>query len=82
MEELKKVKKSNRVSVRLRRAIKELTDKGNHFNVGCAILEDIIVQGIKAQNKVLENRDSKGDYFISSHIYEETFKIIKKHLNG
>jgi len=81
MSELKKVKKSNRVNVRLKRVVNELTKEGNHYNIGCTLLEEFIIHGMKDFEKEIENRDETKNHFISSRCYEQTFEIVKKHLS-
>lgn len=77
---MKVLKKSSRVNVRLKRLIKDLTEEGNRTNIGCVILEDIIIKGIEAELKLLKKRDPEKNYFIGNGIYKQTDEIIKKHL--
>ena len=81
MSELQKIKKSARVNVRLKRLIKELTEVGNHYNIGCCIIERMITNGVDEAKKELEERDETKNHFISKGVFEEVFVIIEKHLN-
>jgi hypothetical protein len=74
------MKQSKKVSVRLKRAIAELTEKGNHYNIGNVILEDLIIQAIKLKEEEIKTMDRTRNYFVPICHFEETFEIIKKHL--
>ena len=74
------MKKSKKVQVRLKRAIADLTEEGNHCNIGNAILENLIIEAIKLKEEEIKTLDRKKNYFIPISMFEETFQIVKKHL--
>ena len=76
------MKKSKSPSIRIKRAIKELSEQNNRFDIGNSIFEEIILQGI-AQQKIAIAEAKKQDvnHFISPKLFEEAILIIEKHLN-
>ncbi len=76
------MKQSNKPSVRIKRAIKELSEQNNCVDIGNAIFEEIIRKGINQQKLAIEEaKKQKVSHFISPFMFEEAIEIIEKHLN-
>ena len=74
------MKKSKSASMRIKRAISELKEKGNGFDIGNFILEQIILQGmIELKNDLKKENFDKS--IISPKLYEETLNILNKHIS-
>ena len=78
---LKYVKRqSKNPSVRIKRAIAELQNESNSFNIGNVIFEDIIMKGIESMELALSKQDRTKNHIIPISMFEETISIIKKHV--
>ena len=73
-------KQSKNPSVRIKRAIAELQETSNQFNIGNVIFEDIITKGIEAMEVAISKEDRTKNHIIPLAMFEETISIIKKHI--
>ena len=74
--------KSKKAQVRIKRALNELTAAGNHINIGCFILEDLIksaMDSLEEEIKEAERKEQKNQ-MIPLSCYKETLLILKKHI--
>ena len=74
------MKASKNPSVRIKRAIAELQNESNSFNIGNVIFEDIIIKGIESMELALSKEDRTKNHIIPIAMFEETISIIKKHI--
>ena len=73
-------KQSKNPSVRIKRAIAELQETSNQFNIGNVIFEDIITKGIEAMEEAISKEDRTKNHIIPLAMFEQTISIIKKHI--
>lgn len=74
------MKKSKNPSVRIKRAIKELQNKSNSWNIGNVVLELIISKGIESMKEAIEEADKDANHFIPLNMFTESIIIIEKHI--
>lgn len=72
------MKKSKKISVNIKRAVKEL-DESNLWGIGNVIFADIIRTGIKEYEEYLKQHEGKR-HIISDDVYLNVFEILKKHI--
>tara|TARA_R110000851_G_scaffold331052_1_gene504637 strand:+ start:564 stop:797 length:234 start_codon:yes stop_codon:yes gene_type:complete len=74
--------KSKKAQVRIKRALNELTEAGNHINIGCFIFEDMIKTAMDKLGKEIEEIEGKEqkNQIIPLSCYKETLLILKKHI--
>jgi len=77
---LKMKKKSNKPNVRINRAVKELTQEGNAYNIGTVIFEEIIRKGVEQIQEELKNLDDNKNYFIHPNMFKRTIEILESNL--
>lgn len=64
----------------MKRAISELKEKGNGYDIGNFILEQIILQGMSELKNDLE-KENFDRSIISAKLYQETLNILNKHIS-
>lgn len=74
--------KSKKAQVRIKRALNELTAAGNHINIGCFILEDLIRSAMDSLEEEIKEAERKKqrNQMIPLSCYKETLFILKKHI--
>tara|TARA_B110000285_G_C14893909_1_gene499882 strand:- start:255 stop:488 length:234 start_codon:yes stop_codon:yes gene_type:complete len=73
------MKKSKSPGIRIKRAVTELKEKSNSYEMGTFILEQIILQGMEQLDQEL--KEGKLDRsIIAPGLYQETLNILKKHI--
>ena len=74
--------KSKKAQIRIKRALNELTEAGNHINIGCFIFEDMIKTAMDKLGKEIEEIESKEqkNQIIPLSCYKQTLLILKKHI--
>ena len=76
------MKASKKPSVRIKRAVKELSEQNNRVDIGNALFEEIIRKGINQQKLAIEDAKKQNvNHFISPLMFEQAIEIIEKHLN-
>ncbi len=75
------MKKSKNPSVRIKRAIKELSD-ANKYNLGNVLFEQIIAIGIvTTENELEKQKLNNKRSIIHPSLYEDVIDILRKHLD-
>ena len=74
------MKASKNPSVRIKRAIAQLQDESNSFNIGNVIFEDIINKGIEQMELAIAEADPNANMIIPISMFEDTIRIIKLHV--
>jgi|TARA_R110000765_G_C18950594_1_gene608485 hypothetical protein len=74
------MKTSKNPSVRIKRAVKQLQDESNSFNIGNVIFEDIILKGIEQMELAISKQDRSKNHIIPISMFEDTIQIIKEHI--
>ena len=75
------MKKSTNPSVRIKKAIKELSD-ANKYNLGNVLFEQIIAIGIvTTENELEKQKLSNKRSIIHPSLYKDVIDILRKHLN-
>ena len=75
------MKKSSNPSVRIKRAIKELSD-ANKYNLGNVLFEQIIAIGIVTTENELEKQKSSNERsIIHPSLYKDVIDILRKNLD-
>ena len=74
------MKKSKSPAIRITRAAKELKEKGNGYEIGTFILEQIIQHGMQQLEVDLKDGNLERS-IIAPGIYQQTLDILKKHIH-
>lgn len=75
------MKQSKKPNIRINRAVKQMTQEGNGYNIGCIIFEEIIRKGVIQMKEELQELDPEKNYIIHPNLFKTTVKIIETHLN-
>jgi len=74
------MKKSKKPSVRIKRAVKSLTDANPRYEIGNVLFEIIINLGIEETKKQLKEMDPNQKHFISPSMWEHCIEILEENL--
>jgi len=74
------MKKSTKPSVRIKRAVKQLTDANPRYQIGNVLFETIIQIGIDETKKQLKEMDRTKNYFVGPEMWEHCIEILEKNL--
>ncbi len=74
------MKKSKKPSVRIKRAIKSLTDANPRYEIGNVLFEIIINLGIQEAKSQLKEMDKTKNHFISPSMWAECIEILEENL--
>jgi len=72
--------KSKKPSVRIKRAIKQLTDANPRYQIGNVLFEQIINLGVQEAKSQLKEMDKTKNHFISPSMWEECIDILEENL--
>ena len=71
------MKKSKSPSIRIKRAVKELREQNNRFDIGNTIFEEIILKGIAQQKMAIaEAKKQYSNHISSPKLLEEAMLIV------
>ncbi len=74
------MKKSKKPSVRIKRAVKQLTDANPRYEIGNVLFEQIINLGVQEAKSQLKEMDKTKNHFISPSMWAECIEILEKNL--
>ena len=74
------MKASKNPSVRIKRAVAQLQNESNSFNIGNVIFEDIIMKGVEQMELAISKQDRSANHIIPISMFEDTIRIIKEHI--
>jgi len=74
------MKKSTKPSVRIKRAVKQLTDANPRYQIGNVLFEQIINLGVQEAKSQLKEMDKTKNHFISPSIWEHCIEILEENL--
>ena len=72
--------KSKKPSVRIKRAIKQLTDANPRYQIGNVLFEQIINLGVQEAKSQLKEMDKTKNHFISPSMWEHCIEILEENL--
>ncbi len=72
--------KSKKPSVRIKRAVKQLTDANPRYQIGNVMFEQIINLGVQEAKSQLKEMDKTKNHFISPSMWEECIEILEGNL--
>jgi len=74
------MKKSTKPSVRIKRAVKQLTDANPRYQIGNVLFEQIINLGVQEAKSQLKEMDKTKNHFISPSMWEHCIEILEENL--
>ena len=74
------MKKSKKPSIRIKRAVKQLTDANPRYQIGNVLFEQIINLGIQEAKSQLKEMDKTKNHFISPSMWAECIEILEENL--
>ena len=74
------MKKSTKPSVRIKRAVKQLTDVNPRYQIGNVLFEQIINLGVQEAKSQLKEIDKTKNHFISPSMWEHCIEILEENL--
>jgi len=72
--------KSKKPSVRIKRAVKQLTDANPRYQIGNVLFEQIINLGVQEAKSQLKEMDKTKNHFISPSMWEHCIEILEENL--
>lgn len=73
------MKRSKKISINIKRAVKEL-DEANNWGIGNVIFSEIIRTGIDEYENHLSKIKNEDRMLISKKVYLDVIEILKKHI--
>lgn len=74
------MKKSTKPSIRIKRAVKQLTDANPRYQIGNVLFEQIINLGVQEAKSQLKEMDKTKNHFISPSMWEHCIEILEENL--
>ncbi len=74
------MKKSTKPSIRIKRAVKQLTDANPRYQIGNVLFEQIINLGVQEAKSQLKEMDKTKNHFISPSMWAECIEILEENL--
>ena len=74
------MKKSKKPSIRIKRAVKQLTDANPRYQIGNVLFEQIINLGVQEAKSQLKEMDKTKNHFISPSMWEHCIEILEENL--
>ena len=74
------MKKSTKPSIRIKRAVKQLTDANPRYQIGNVLFEQIINLGVQEAKSQLKEMDPNQNHFISPSMWEHCIEILEENL--
>ena len=74
------MKKSTKPSIRIKRAVKQLTDANPRYQIGNVLFEQIINLGVQEAKSQLKEIDKTKNHFISPSMWEHCIEILEENL--
>lgn len=74
------MKKSKKPSIRIKRAVKVLSDANHRHDIGNALLEQIIQIGVEQVRDQLSKMDRSINHFIGPGMWEHCIEILEENL--
>jgi hypothetical protein len=75
------MKKSKKPSVRIKRAVKALSEANHRHDIGNVLFEQIIQLGVDEAKDQLSRMDRSKNHFIPPSMFEHCIEILEKHLD-
>ena len=72
--------KSKKPSIRIKRAVKQLTEANPRYQIGNVLFEQIINLGIQEAKSQLKEMDPNKNYFVGPGMWEHCIEILEKNL--
>jgi len=72
--------KSKKPSIRIKRAVKQLTEANPRYQIGNVLFEQIISLGIQEAKNQLKEIDPNKNYFVGPGMWQECIQILEKNL--
>ncbi len=72
--------KSKKPSIRIKRAVKQLTDANPRYQIGNVLFEQIINLGVQEAKSQLKEMDKTKNHFISPSMWAECIEILEGNL--
>tara|TARA_R110001632_G_scaffold229432_2_gene365540 strand:- start:464 stop:694 length:231 start_codon:yes stop_codon:yes gene_type:complete len=74
------MKKSKKPSVRIKRAVKQLTEANPRYEIGNVLFEIIINLGVQEAKNQLKEMDRTKNHFIGPEMWEHCIEILEENL--
>ena len=74
------MKKSKKPSIRIKRAIKSLSDANPKYEIGNVLFEEIINLGVQEAKSQLKEMDRTKNHFIGPEMWEHCIEILEENL--
>ena len=75
------MKKSKKPSVRIKRAVKALSEANHRHDIGNVLFEQIIQLGVDEAKEQLSRMDRSKNHFIPPSMFEHCIEILEEHLD-
>ena len=72
--------KSKKPSIRIKRAVKQLTDVNPRYQIGNVLFEQIINLGIQEAKNQLKEMDPNKNHFVGPGMWQECIQILEQNL--